>query len=114
VEFHDPHVPEAAMTREHAEFGGRKSTPLDREGLAGFDAVLISTDHNDVDYRLIAQHAKLVVNTPQRHGPSRSRGTVCGQGLTPCGQAPAGACHGFVRLTHRLLVFLEQTALQKR
>ena len=41
-------------TREHAAFTGRRSTPLTREALAEFDAVLISTDHDDVDYALIA------------------------------------------------------------
>lgn len=63
VQFHDPHVPEAPMTREHAEFGGRKSAPLNATSLADFDAVLISTDHDAVDYGLIASHAKLVVDT---------------------------------------------------
>ncbi|THD77700.1 MAG: nucleotide sugar dehydrogenase [Phenylobacterium sp.] len=63
VEFHDPHVPEAPMTREHAEFGGRRSTALTAETLAGFDAVLISTDHDAVDFGLIAEHAQLVVDT---------------------------------------------------
>jgi UDP-N-acetyl-D-glucosamine dehydrogenase len=63
VEFHDPHVPEAPMTREHAAFGGRESTALDAETLAGFDAVLISTDHDAVDYGLLAGHAKLIVDT---------------------------------------------------
>jgi UDP-N-acetyl-D-glucosamine dehydrogenase len=63
VEFHDPHVPQAPMTREHAEFGGRTSTALDAGALGEFDAVLISTDHDAVDYGLIAKHAKLVVDT---------------------------------------------------
>ena len=54
VSFHDPHVPVIPPIREHAAFAGRRSTPLTRETLAGFDAVLISTDHDDVDYALIA------------------------------------------------------------
>ncbi len=63
VEFHDPHVPAVPMTREHAELSGRVSTPLTAQTLGGFDAVLISTDHDDVDYALIAEGAKLVVDT---------------------------------------------------
>jgi UDP-N-acetyl-D-glucosamine dehydrogenase len=63
VEFHDPHVPEAPMTREHAEYAGRKSVPLSREALAGIDAVLISTDHDEVDYGLLATEARLVLDT---------------------------------------------------
>lgn len=63
VEFHDPHVPTVPMTREHAELSGRASTPLTAGTLKGFDAVLISTDHDDVDYALIAEYAKLVVDS---------------------------------------------------
>ena len=54
VAFHDPHVPEIPPTREHAAFTGRRSTPLTRETITGFDAVLIATDHDDIDYPLIA------------------------------------------------------------
>jgi UDP-N-acetyl-D-glucosamine dehydrogenase len=54
VAFHDPHVPVIPPIREHAAFAGRASTPLTREALAEFDAVLISTDHDDIDYALIA------------------------------------------------------------
>ncbi|RXR26569.1 nucleotide sugar dehydrogenase [Sphingobium fluviale] len=63
VEFHDPHIPVVPMTREHAELAGRESAPLDPASLAGYDAVLISTDHAAVDYALVADHAKLIVDT---------------------------------------------------
>jgi UDP-N-acetyl-D-glucosamine dehydrogenase len=63
VAFHDPHVPEVPPTREHAAFNGRRSTELSPATLAGFDAVLISTDHAAVDYAALANHAKLVVDT---------------------------------------------------
>ena len=62
VSFHDPHVPAIPPTREHAAFAGRRSTPLSHESLAAHDAVLISTDHDDVDYALIAAEAALVVD----------------------------------------------------
>jgi UDP-N-acetyl-D-glucosamine dehydrogenase len=54
VSFHDPHVDVVPPTREHAAFTGRRSTPLTREAILAFDAVLVSTDHDDVDYALIA------------------------------------------------------------
>jgi UDP-N-acetyl-D-glucosamine dehydrogenase len=63
VSFHDPHVPAVPPTREHAEFNGRPSEDLTAEAVAGFDAVLISTDHDAVDYKLIGKAAKLVVDT---------------------------------------------------
>ena len=63
VDFHDPHVPQAPMTREHAEYAGRLSKEYSAEVLAGYDAVLISTDHDAVDYELLASSAKLVIDT---------------------------------------------------
>ena len=35
----------------------------DPQTLAGYDAVLIATDHAAVDYDLVAKHAKLIVDT---------------------------------------------------
>ncbi|MGO4676256.1 nucleotide sugar dehydrogenase [Bosea sp. 2YAB26] len=64
VEFHDPHVPVIRPTREYPELTGKKGIPtLDAVAVAGFDAVLIATDHDSVDYRLLVEHAKLVVDT---------------------------------------------------
>lgn len=63
VMYHDPHVPEIPPTREHAEFTGMRSEALDPGLLAGCDAVVISTDHDVVDYGLLRDHARLVVDT---------------------------------------------------
>ncbi|WP_439497833.1 nucleotide sugar dehydrogenase [Bosea sp. (in: a-proteobacteria)] len=63
VEYHDPHVPVIRPTREHPELTGRESVPLTQEALSGFDAVLIATDHDDVDYDLVVRHSRLVVDT---------------------------------------------------
>ena len=61
--FHDPFVPTIPRTREHPTLAGRKSQPLDTASLAGFDGVLISTDHDAVDYRALVEGSKLVVDT---------------------------------------------------
>jgi UDP-N-acetyl-D-glucosamine dehydrogenase len=63
VSFHDPHVAEIPPTREYSHFAGRASTPISAETLAAHDAVLIATDHDAVDYALIARLAPLVVDT---------------------------------------------------
>lgn len=63
VDFHDPHVPVVPPTREHGELAGRTSVPLSEAQLAEYDAVLISTDHDAVDYQLIAAQAPLIVDT---------------------------------------------------
>ncbi|MFO1104343.1 MAG: nucleotide sugar dehydrogenase [Methylocystis sp.] len=62
-DVHDPFVPVIPKTREHAALAGRESITLSAQALGEYDAVLISTDHDDIDYALIANHAKLVVDT---------------------------------------------------
>jgi len=61
--YHDTWIPEVPMTREHPEYAGRKSLSLNAAMLAAYDAVVIVTDHDDVDYALVSKHAKLVVDT---------------------------------------------------
>jgi UDP-N-acetyl-D-glucosamine dehydrogenase len=63
VEFHDPHLDEIPPTRAHPGFTGRRSMRLEPAAVARFDAVLIVTDHDAVDYPLISQHARLIVDT---------------------------------------------------
>lgn len=63
VEYHDPHIPVVRPSREHARLGGRRSVELRAESLAGFDAVVLLTDHRAIDYALVAAHARLLVDT---------------------------------------------------
>jgi UDP-N-acetyl-D-glucosamine dehydrogenase len=63
VDFYDPHVPKIPLTREHPELAGRKSTVLDSAMLRSYHAVVIVTDHDAVDYALVAAHALLVMDT---------------------------------------------------
>jgi UDP-N-acetyl-D-glucosamine dehydrogenase len=63
VDYHDPHVDEIPPTREHSEFAGWHSAPLAPAAIASYDAVLISTDHDTIDYAAIAQHARLIVDS---------------------------------------------------
>ena len=63
VAFHDPFVPVIPMTREHAPLAGRTSIALSAEALAGFDAALVATDHDGVDYETLTASVPLVVDT---------------------------------------------------
>ncbi len=63
VDFHDPFIPVVPATREHAELTGRKSIPLTEKKLAGYDAVLIATDHDGVDYKMVVKNSKIVIDT---------------------------------------------------
>jgi len=61
VDYNDPHCPRTHKMREHDL--KMVSKPLSAKMIAGYDAVLISTDHSSYDYRWIVRHAKLVVDT---------------------------------------------------
>ncbi|WP_114187093.1 nucleotide sugar dehydrogenase [Microvirga aerophila] len=63
VDYFDPYIPVIPVTREHAGLAGRCSVDLNAATLAAYDAVLVATDHDTVDYRLIADHARVVVDT---------------------------------------------------
>jgi UDP-N-acetyl-D-glucosamine dehydrogenase len=61
--YHDPHVPTIPSTREHGPLSGRQSIAIDRKSLSAFDAVLVITDHDAIDWDEIAAHARLIVDT---------------------------------------------------
>ena len=63
VDFHDPHVPEIPAMREHPALKGRRSVAIGGRGADGYDAVLISTDHDAVDYAALAGLGIPVVDT---------------------------------------------------
>jgi UDP-N-acetyl-D-glucosamine dehydrogenase len=63
VAFHDPFVPIIPHTREHDELAGRESVDLTPENVSGYDVVLISTNHDGLDYQLLADDAKIIVDT---------------------------------------------------
>lgn len=76
VGYHDPFIPEIPSTREHKALAGRRSIELTDDAVSSYDAVLIATDHDALDYRAIARSAKLVVDT--RNACSRA-GVVGGK-----------------------------------
>lgn len=63
VEYHDPHIPVIPHTREHDALAGIASVACTADTLAGYDAVVIATDHSSIDYAMVAAHSKLVVDT---------------------------------------------------
>ena len=63
VAYHDPFVPIIPHTREHDELAGRESVNLTPETVSGFDIVLISTNHDGLDYQMLADDAKIIVDT---------------------------------------------------
>jgi UDP-N-acetyl-D-glucosamine dehydrogenase len=62
-DFHDPFFPVLPMTRDDPDLAGRASVPLTAGQLAGYDAVVVTTDHTAVDYALVARAARGIVDT---------------------------------------------------
>jgi UDP-N-acetyl-D-glucosamine dehydrogenase len=60
VDYNDPHIPRTHKQRRHDL--KMTSKKLSAKMLAGYDVVLISTDHSDYDYDWIVKNAKLVVD----------------------------------------------------
>ena len=63
VQYYDPHIPEIPVTRGHANLAGRRSINLDGKNDVDYDALLICTDHDDIDYARIAEGQKLIIDT---------------------------------------------------
>lgn len=63
VDYYDPYVPEITATREHPLLTGRKSIEFLPETISTYDLVLISTDHDNVDYDALVENAKAVIDT---------------------------------------------------
>ncbi|MGE7370593.1 nucleotide sugar dehydrogenase [Neorhizobium sp. NPDC001467] len=61
--YYDPFVEEIPQTREYGHLRGRRSIAWSEEAIRGYDAVLVATDHDDVDYRALADWSPLVVDT---------------------------------------------------
>ena len=61
VDYSDHHVPVFPTMREHTF--NLRSVPLTPDTLETYDAVLIATDHDGVDYGLVRRHARLIVDT---------------------------------------------------
>ena len=63
VEFIDPHVPELPPMREYGQFRACRALDPDRISEAAFNAVLIATDHDGVDYAALLALGCPVVDT---------------------------------------------------
>jgi UDP-N-acetyl-D-glucosamine dehydrogenase len=62
IEYHDPYASTCSNHRHYPEIN-LKSISLTKETLQKFDAVIIATNHDQVDYNLVAEHAALIIDT---------------------------------------------------
>jgi len=63
LQYYDPHCPNIPSTLGHAPLNCGKSVMFERAIIEAFDAVLIITDHDAVDYQSLVNWSKLVIDT---------------------------------------------------
>ncbi len=61
IDFHDPYISELKI---HGT--AYKHVELTKERLSAYDCVLILTDHSEIDYQMIIEHAQLIFDTRNR------------------------------------------------
>jgi len=61
VSYSDPHVPVFPKMREHSF--DLSSVDLSTAEIAGFDAVVLTTDHSKFDYEMIQQNAQVIIDS---------------------------------------------------
>lgn len=63
VAYYDPYVPVIRPSREHSHWAGTPSVVWEREVIARFDAVVIATAHDTVNFMELGQWAKCIIDT---------------------------------------------------
>jgi UDP-N-acetyl-D-glucosamine dehydrogenase len=63
VDYHDPFIPVLPTTREHPGLAGRISIAWQADRLGIYDAAVIVTDHDQVDYSVLAAVCPIIVDT---------------------------------------------------
>lgn len=70
--YHDPHVPHFPTMRRHRI--ELDSEPFSAELLSTSDCVVVVTDHDQIDWESVAEHAPLIVDTRNRLSSLGGRG----------------------------------------
>jgi len=63
VSYYDPYIPVIRPSREHSHWAGTRSVSWTKEALGKFDVVLVSTNHEAVNYQELANCADCIVDT---------------------------------------------------
>ncbi|MGK0184862.1 MAG: UDP-N-acetyl-D-glucosamine dehydrogenase, partial [Verrucomicrobiales bacterium] len=61
--YYDPHIPVIGPKREHSHWAGTPCEEWTEPNIASFDAVIIATNHDKVNYSELGQWAKLIIDT---------------------------------------------------
>ncbi len=63
VSYYDPYVPVIKLTREHPHWAGTKPVLWNSSTISEFDAAIIATAHQNVNYQELLNWSKLVIDT---------------------------------------------------
>ena len=63
VSYYDPHIPVVGPTREHAAWTGTPSVAWNQKTIESFDAVVIATAHDAVNYKDLAEWTSCIIDT---------------------------------------------------
>lgn len=63
ADYHDPFVTTIPSTRRHGNLAGRQSVAITAEALKDYDAILVCTDHDDIDYAALVESGAPVIDT---------------------------------------------------
>ncbi len=66
VDYSDPYIPVLPKTRKYKY--DMNSVELTEENIKKYDVIILSTDHDDFDYKFIVEHAQLIVDTRNAFG----------------------------------------------
>ncbi|WP_441000178.1 nucleotide sugar dehydrogenase [Fodinibius sp. SL11] len=63
ISYYDHYIPEIWETREHKDWTGLKTVAWNKETISEFDAVIISTNHSDINYQELADWNDVIIDT---------------------------------------------------
>lgn len=62
-EYHDPFIDKIPNSREYKEYMGMKSVKLTKKVILNYDAIIISTNHSNINYDLLRKHSNCIIDT---------------------------------------------------
>lgn len=63
ISYYDPFIPKILPTREHADWTGTESVKWNKEVVESYDAVVISTNHSNIDYKELSTWNDCIIDT---------------------------------------------------
>ncbi len=63
LDYYDPYIPEIMPIREHPGLVGMRTIAFEKAQMEDYDAALIVTDHDNINYATIVNHVPLVIDS---------------------------------------------------